>query len=95
MPVGCLPCWLGLPMHRGVRDTGGFLVLYVPQNHRLLRGRSLGEIIEDEVRNVTNAAAAVMGLPDVGTITAHSSSSFLTSSFEDRCLGAERGEGPN
>jgi hypothetical protein len=27
---------LGLPMHRGVRDTGGFLVLYVPQNRRLL-----------------------------------------------------------
>jgi hypothetical protein len=82
-------------MHRGVRDTGGFLVLYVTHSHRLLRGRSLGEIIQDEVGNVIKAAAAVMRPADVGTITAHSSSSSLTSSFEDRCLGAERGEGPN
>jgi hypothetical protein len=82
-------------MHRGVRDTGGFLVLYVPHSHRLLRGRSLGEIIQDEVGNVIKAAAAVMRPPDVGTITAHSSSSFLTSSFQELCLGAERGEGPN
>ena len=62
----------GSPMHRGVRDTGRFLVLYVAHNQRLLRGRSLGETIQDEVRNVTKAAVAVMGPLDVGTMAAHS-----------------------
>jgi hypothetical protein len=69
--------WQALPVHSGVRDTGGFLVLFVRHSHRLLRGRSLGEIIQDEVGNVIKAAAAVMRLPDVGTITAHGGSSFL------------------
>jgi hypothetical protein len=82
-------------MHRGVRDTGGFLILYFPYSHRLLRGRSLGEIIQDEVGNVIKAAAAVMRPPDVGTITAHGGSIFLNSSFEDPYLGEKRGERPD
>ena len=79
-------------MHRGVRDTGGFLVLYVPHRYRLLPGRSLGEINQGEVGNVIKAPVAVMRLPDVGTITAHGGSIFLNSSLEDRCLGENRGE---
>lgn len=96
MPVGFLPCCgLGLPTHRGVRDTAGFLVLYVPHSHRLLRGRSLGEIIRDEVGNVIKAAAAVMRLLYVGTIAAHSGSILLDSLFENRYLGEKRGERPD
>lgn len=87
--------WLALPMHRGARDTSGFLILNVPQNHRLLCGRSLGEIIQDEVGNVIKAPAAVMRLPDVGTIAAHGGSILLNSSFEDRYLGEKRGDLPD
>ena len=87
--------WLALPMHRGARDTSGFLILNFPQNHRLLCGRSLGEIIRDEVGNVIKAAAAVMRLLYVGTIAAHSGSILLDSLFENRYLGEKRGERPD
>jgi hypothetical protein len=70
---------MAFPMCRGVGDTDGFLFLFIPGNQRLLRGRSLGEIIQDEVRNVIKAAEAVMELPGVGMIAQHRGSTFLIS----------------
>jgi hypothetical protein len=81
-------------MYRGVGDTDGFLFLSTPDNQRLLRGRSLGEEIQDEVGNVIKAAAAVMELPGVGMIAQHSGATFLISSFEDRCPGVKRSQRP-
>lgn len=64
-------------MSRGVSDTDGFLFIYIPQNQRLLRGRSLGEVIQSEVGNVMEAAAAVIGLSGVGMIAGHGGPAFL------------------
>lgn len=55
-------------MYRGVGDTDGFLFVNIPHNHHLALNRSLGEMIQHEVRNVTKAAAEVMGLTRVGMI---------------------------
>jgi hypothetical protein len=44
---------------------------------------------------VTKAAAAVMGLPDVGMMAAHNGGIILISSFEDRCPDAQHGERPD
>jgi len=63
-------------MYRGLGDTKCFRFISM-RNQRLLRGRSLGEIIQDEVGNVLRAAAAVTEPSVVGMIAEHSSSSFL------------------
>ena len=68
---------MALPMYRGVRDTDGFLFISILQNQGLLYGRSLGQTIQDEVRNVLKAAAAVLELAGVGMIAVHCDLAFL------------------
>jgi hypothetical protein len=64
-------------------------------NRTNLGSVSLGEMIQGEVRNVTRAAGAVMGVPCVGMIVEHSGRTTLTPWFEDRCRREKRDERPD